>query len=116
MASSASTDHHTAIRELLKLVQELKQQNCESTPTNRTESEPIRTASTTEATSTTSLISTMCNSEDRDDTANGHDGRERQFELQIYSNPLEWMANFRTNTSRNEEGDVLEEEWHIVDL
>jgi hypothetical protein len=58
----------------------------------------------------------MSDLEDGDDTANGHDGRERQFELQIYSNPLEWMANFRTNTSRNEEGDILEEEWHIVDL
>jgi len=91
-----------AIRELLKLVRELKQQNCESTPTNRTESEPIRTTSTTEAMSTTPFISTMSDLESRDDTANGHDGRERQFVLQIYSNPLEWLANFRTSTSRNE--------------
>jgi len=91
-----------AVRELLKLVRELKQQNCESTPTNRTESEPIRTTSTTEAMSTTPFISTMSDLESRDDTANGHDGRERQFVLQIYSNPLEWLANFRTSTSRNE--------------
>ena len=84
------------------LVRELKQQNCESTPSNCTESEAIRTTSITEAMSTAPFISTMSDLEDRDAVANGHDGCERQFELQIYSNPLEWLANFRTGVILHE--------------
>ncbi|KAF2179711.1 hypothetical protein K469DRAFT_753798 [Zopfia rhizophila CBS 207.26] len=94
-ASSASIEHHGAIRELLKLVQNLKLQN------EQNEGHPISQAigpGTHIGNRLTGTIAIL-DPGGYDETGLGYGRREREFDLEVYSSLDVWMAKFRKDSA-----------------